>query len=289
MCADGRGTSPLRKGLRVKLRNPQLVRWISRAIAIGGRGLFSTARVELLSAVAHTLPNDRMKRPTHLYCAWHDSIAALLFQGPALRMAGLTSRHADGSIVSEVMAALDIKPVRGSTRHGGAAALAELIKVSRNYDIAITSDGPRGPRRTMKDGIVFLASVTGLSIVPVTFSCRDAWRPRGRWTDMTIPKPLARGWLLTGVPIDVPSRIDRVRVRGCCDQLQAVMDEQQAFGDTIANGSAARPPAGFASGFYRSGDDRPSSWRSVGVSTISDEPANLRAFPHETTQTKRAA
>jgi lysophospholipid acyltransferase (LPLAT)-like uncharacterized protein len=273
----------------LKIRNPRLIRWIARAIAIGGRTLLATARIELLSAVAHTLHDDPAKLRTHLYCAWHDSLVALMFQGPALRMAALTSRHADGSIVAEALKAIDVKPVRGSTGHGGAAALKELIEISKNYDIAITTDGPRGPRRTMKDGVVFLASVTGLPIVPVTFSCGNAWRPRGRWTDMIIPKPLARGWLLVGTPIDVPPRIGRSEVRSYRDQLQCVMDEQQAFGDAIACGAVCTPPAGFATGFYRSGDDRPSTWRSVGVTTRTDRPAQVRLLQPEEFTTKQAA
>ncbi len=180
-------------------------------------------------------------------------------------MAGLTSRHTDGSIVSEVMAALDIKPVRGSTRRGGASALAELIDTLKDYDVAITPDGPRGPRRRLKDGIVFLASVTGVPIVPVTFSCASAWRPQGRWTDMTVPKPLTRAWLLTGVPLEVPAGLERHQLRDHLELLQSVMDEQQQFGDALATRSTCTIPAGFANGFFRSGEELPTPWRSLGV------------------------
>jgi lysophospholipid acyltransferase (LPLAT)-like uncharacterized protein len=249
----------------------------------------ASARVELLCAVAHTLPNDSAKIGTHLYCAWHDSIAGLLFYGPATRMAGLTSRHADGSFISGVMNAVNMKPVRGSTRHGGASALAELIQTSKDYDIAITPDGPRGPRRQLKDGIVYLASVTGMPIIPVTLSCVNAWRPRGRWTDLTVPKPLARAWFLCGAPISIPSRIARHQVREYCELLQATMDEQQEFGDTIATQRAATPPAGFAAGFYRSGDDSLSTWRSVGVNTLAASRPELRLLASSDLTIKQAA
>jgi lysophospholipid acyltransferase (LPLAT)-like uncharacterized protein len=273
----------------VKLRNPQLIRWISRAIAYGGRGLFATARIELLSAAPHTLPNDRFKESTHLYCAWHDSIAGLLFYGPCLRMAGLTSRHADGSIVSEIMSALHIKPVRGSTHRGGAAAVAELIETLRDHDVAITPDGPRGPRRELKDGIIFLASVTGVPIVPVTFSCADAWRPRGRWTDMTVPKPLARGWLMCGVPIDIPNALSRNQFREYRDLLQQVLDKQQEFSDALASRTVSRIPGDFAHGAFRSEDDTPTSWRSLGIECEAECRPALRVHSMEHSSANQAA
>lgn len=273
----------------MKLRNPRLIRWISRAIAYGGRGVFAMARIELLSAAPHTLPNDRHKTITHLYCAWHDCIGGLLFYGPCLRMAGLTSRHADGSIVSEVMTALRIKPVRGSTHRGGAAAVAELIDTLRDHDVAITTDGPRGPRRRMKDGIVFLASVTGVPIVPVTFSCPNAWRPRGRWTDLTVPKPLSRGWLLTGAPIEVPPNLSRDRIREYSSLLQDIMDEQQRFSDELAARRVCRIPSSFAAGFYRSGDDSPTPWKSLGIEEASERRPALRVFSPQDHPASQAA
>lgn len=273
----------------MKIRNRHVIRALSWMIAFSGRRLFSAARIELMSAAPLTLPNDKGKTATHLYCAWHDCIAALLFTGPCLRMAGLTSRHADGSFVSETMRALNMKPVRGSTNHGGAAALAELIETAKHYDIAITTDGPRGPRRKMKDGIVYLASVTGLAIVPITFSCRNAWRPKGRWTDMTIPKPLARAWLLAGLPVKVPPDLSRAELAEYRELLQERMDQQQVFGDALARCEPTGASTGFESGFYRSGDPIQKRWKSLGIELPAESRSPLRLYEPEASSTESAA
>ena len=56
---------------------------------------------------------------------------------------------------------------------------------------ALTVDGPRGPWRTVKPGVVALARHLDLPIVTVTFSCV---RPRilRSWDRMVVPKPFSR-------------------------------------------------------------------------------------------------
>ena len=52
----------------------------------------------------------------------------------------------------------------------GAQALLELTTwAERGYDLAITPDGPRGPRYIVQEGVMALAQITGLPIVPVSY------------------------------------------------------------------------------------------------------------------------
>ena len=63
-----------------------------------------------------------------------------------------------------------MQPVRGSTSRRGPQALLELTSWSeRGYDLAITPDGPRGPCYVVQDGIMSLAQLTGLPILPVSY------------------------------------------------------------------------------------------------------------------------
>src|ERR1700682_2061333 len=54
--------------------------------------------------------------------------------------------------------------------------MARNIQSGAARHIAVTPDGPRGPRRTVQPGLVYLAGLTGLPIVPVGFAYRGAWR-----------------------------------------------------------------------------------------------------------------
>ena len=58
----------------------------------------------------------------------------------------------------------------GSSRRRGAQALRELATwAERGCDIAITPDGPRGPRYVLAEGATGLAQITGLPALPVSY------------------------------------------------------------------------------------------------------------------------
>ncbi len=92
----------------------------------------------------------------------------------------LISRHRDGELISRAMRSFGFASVRGSTTRGGAAALKGLIERGRaGRDLAVTPDGPKGPRQVAQPGVILLAKTTGLPIVPVTFgaSKKKFFRP----------------------------------------------------------------------------------------------------------------
>lgn len=84
----------------------------------------------------------------------------------------LISRHRDGEVIARIIARFGHGAVRGSSTRGGAGALRELIRLGRSgRDLAVTPDGPKGPRQVAKPGVIQLARATGLPIVPLGFSC----------------------------------------------------------------------------------------------------------------------
>jgi lysophospholipid acyltransferase (LPLAT)-like uncharacterized protein len=100
----------------------------------------------------------------------------------------------------------------------------------------IATDGPRGPRRMVKDGIVYLASHSGRPIVPTAFASAWAWKPRGRWTDLVIPIPFSRGIVLGGAPIRIPEGLTPQQLAPYRDLVQRAMDELQSRADRLARG-----------------------------------------------------
>lgn len=84
----------------------------------------------------------------------------------------LISQHRDGELISQIVARFGLRSVRGSSTRGGAKAMRELIRLGRSgVDLAVTPDGPKGPRQVAKLGVVQLAKATGLPIIPLAFSC----------------------------------------------------------------------------------------------------------------------
>ncbi len=156
-------------------------------------------------------------------------------------MAALTSRHADGEYVAEVMDAIGITPIRGSNNHGGTTAAKQLMSAAAQHDITITTDGPRGPRRVVKPGVLFLASQTGRKIIPVACSASRSWKPKGRWTDLLVPKPFSTAYVIGGEPLAVPPGLSKEQLAPYVAELQRRMDQIQEQADSLAEGRPVQP------------------------------------------------
>lgn len=107
-----------------------------------------------------------------IFAFWHSRqlMMPLAYRGSRIYI--LISRHRDGELIQRIVSRFGFRAVRGSTTRGGAAALRELVQLGRaGADLAITPDGPKGPRQVAKMGVIHLAKATGLPIIPVTFSC----------------------------------------------------------------------------------------------------------------------
>jgi lysophospholipid acyltransferase (LPLAT)-like uncharacterized protein len=159
-----------------------------------------------------------------IYCVWHNRLALCLhmyFSYPAPRssscgLAAMVSASRDGAFLSTVLRAHKVEPVRGSTSRRGRQALLELARwARRGYDLAITPDGPRGPRYRVQPGIISLAQVTGLPILPFSYSLQPKIQVKS-WDRFQIPLPFARFVMKAAPPIRVPreaTETDRERSR----------------------------------------------------------------------------
>ena len=117
----------------------------------------------------------------------------------------LVSQSKDGEYISQVIHRLGMGTVRGSSSRGGVRALLQMAKLGRDgHSLAVTPDGPRGPRHVVQPGLLSIAARSGLPIVPLTSGARSAWR-LGSWDRFEIPKPFTRLRVITGKPISIPS------------------------------------------------------------------------------------
>jgi lysophospholipid acyltransferase (LPLAT)-like uncharacterized protein len=216
----------------LKIRSPFLVGLAGLAFATAMRLLFWTLRLDVRTSEANPYASSGSAR--YLFSVWHDSMILAAFGGPHLQTIALTSQHRDGSFVASVLKAIGVSTVRGSTGHTGGNALREMLSAAKGKDIVITPDGPRGPQHQMSRGIVFIASHTGNAIVPTAFSCGRAWRIRGNWTDLVIPRPFSKVLLLAGQPIDIPPRLTEDEFAGYLAHVQSEMDRLRDRAERIS-------------------------------------------------------
>ena len=120
----------------------------------------------------------------------------------------LISAHRDGRIIADAVSYFGIAAIAGSTRRGGSAALRTMLKKLKDGDcVAITPDGPRGPAMTASAGIVNVARLAQVPIMPITYATSRR-RIAPTWDRFHIALPFGRGVFLWGEPIEVPADLD---------------------------------------------------------------------------------
>ena len=167
----------------------RLVRWLVTL-------WLSTCRVEVFGreveqAYLHEHPKQGL-----LYASWHCAVVFFAYFFRDRNLAVLVSTSRDGELASQMIRPLGFIPVRGSSSRRGLQALREMQTiVKQGHRCGIVVDGPRGPRRVTKIGIIMLARLTGLPIIPVIWSADRCWKLKS-WDRTVIPKPFARVVLL---------------------------------------------------------------------------------------------
>lgn len=158
---------------------------------------------------------------------------------PALsrrRVHVLVSRHRDGTLIGQVIRRFRLDVVHASTSRGGATGMRVLLRLLGQGDIvAITPDGPRGPRRRAAPGVAQLAAVAGLAVLPAAARSSRA-RVLGSWDRMVLPLPFGRGVLVVGAPI----RVDRADALAALPAIEAALDAACELADArVAAGGRA--------------------------------------------------
>ena len=147
-----------------------------------------------------------------IYCVGHNRLALCMpaYFGYVQKhrrtsgLAAMVSASRDGGFLTGILECFNVQPVRGSSSRRGPQALLELTTwAERGYDLAITPDGPRGPIYVVQEGVMSLAQLTGLPIVPVSYHVN--WKIRVKsWDRFQIPLPFARCEMIYEKPILVP-------------------------------------------------------------------------------------
>src|SRR6185503_19809634 len=103
----------------------------------------------------------------YILAFWHSRWVLMPYSYPGGKMAVLLSQHRDAEMLARVLARFGLHTARGSSTRGGFEGLRSIVRMSRDgYDLGIAPDGPRGPRRCAQAGVIAMARLTGLPIVP---------------------------------------------------------------------------------------------------------------------------
>jgi lysophospholipid acyltransferase (LPLAT)-like uncharacterized protein len=146
----------------------------------------------------------------YIAALWHSRLlmAPTGWRSPA-PLSVIISQHRDGEMIARVVHHFGVRTIRGSTTRGGSKALREMLRaIKSGRNIAITPDGPRGPRMRAQAGIVLLARLSGAPIVPSAYAVSRR-KLASSWDRFVIALPFSRGLYLWGAPIYVARDADQ--------------------------------------------------------------------------------
>jgi len=146
-----------------------------------------------------------------VFALWHAHQCGVFSCKSDRKVCIMVSSSKDGEIISHAANTMGVETVRGSMTRGGAKASFELIKKIKNENTngAITIDGPKGPNRIVKKGIIEIAKMAQVPIVPaVWWSPQKTFLKFSSWDKFRLPLIGTKLVLLCGNPIEVPQELN---------------------------------------------------------------------------------
>ena len=157
----------------------------------------------------------------YIFCCWHNK----LFLGPHLLprnriINALQSSHSDGMVTSLAFKYLGMNVILGSSKKGGMQAFRKMVKcIKSGESVAITPDGPKGPKEKVKEGIIKLAQITETSIIPLVWTT-NKFKLINSWDNFVIPYPFSKGVYSFGKPIYIKKQINEYELETARQNLE---------------------------------------------------------------------
>jgi len=160
-----------------------------------------------------------------IYTLWHENMMVPLFTNRKKKIHVLVSQHYDGEIIARILHSFGFRTVRGSSTRGGSEALLKLQDILKEgeHSIAITPDGPRGPRRKTKFGVIKLASLTGKSILPLSVAVSRSKRLKS-WDKFLLVLPFSRCIVVYTEPYKIPNNINDSEIKRFSEGLENILN-----------------------------------------------------------------
>lgn len=199
--------------------------------------LFLTTRVERIGR-EHYERFREAGQPV-VFVFWHGQLLPLVHYHRHEGIVVLVSEHEDGEYITRVLLRNGFQAVRGSSTRGGTKGLKGLVRAAREgRDLAVTPDGPKGPRGVFKPGALVAAQVAGLPVVPVALTASAGYRFRS-WDGFLVPRPFSTVRIEYLQPRFIDRRASRADLERMADEIGAQLNAHED--ETVAQ--RARAPA----------------------------------------------
>ena len=171
-----------------------------------------------------------------IYAFWHNRMAMIPFAVyKKIKINVLISDHRDGKIIAQTMKIFAFNIISGSSTRNGYNALKNILKCSKlNQTVAITPDGPKGPKNQINSNIIAISGLCQRYIIPMTYSCSKAFILRS-WDRLIIPKPFNKIVIVLGTPIKPERKLNDDQIKKLNNQLASSLNYISNKADSITN------------------------------------------------------
>lgn len=172
---------------------------------------------------------------------WHSRILMIpvLFhiEGAKMDPIVMISSSDDGIFVSNVVKYCKISTAFGSSSQGGQDALREMLRKrdEKKIVLAITPDGPRGPKETVKPGPIIMGKETGIPVIGFTYHAKKVRRLKS-WDRFVVVWPFNTIVWTTTDPIIVPHDANSGQMEACRKELEDKMRKATALCEDVCEG-----------------------------------------------------
>ena len=179
-----------------------------------------------------------------LLCFWHGRLLMMPYcWNMAKPIHMMISMHSDGRFLSDTVSHLGVKTIVGSTSKGGAKALRAMVRAVKEGDyVGLTPDGPRGPRMRAQEGIVTIARLANIPIIPVGYASTRS-KILGSWDRFIAALPFGRGVFVWGEPIEVPHTNDKLALEKPRQNIEDAINAVSAEADRLSGLDPIEPAA----------------------------------------------
>lgn len=156
-----------------------------------------------------------------IYAFWHEHILATIASQNPHNVYAMISQSDDGQIATDIVKKMGFNAIRGSSDRRAVRVAKQAIKVLRAGSIlGIAIDGPKGPRREIKEGIASIARLCEVPILGLVFRPQSYWEVRS-WDRFKIPRPFSKIHLQYSQPVEIPKSANEELITTKIDELKA--------------------------------------------------------------------
>ena len=167
-----------------------------------------------------------------IFAFWHGRLLMMPYLAPkSARVSVISSAHSDGAFMADITKLFGINTVFFQRSGSNKKALREIINIAKNGgSIATTPDGSRGPCYLINNNIIDIARLTGLPIIPISYSTTNA-KLLNSWDKFMLPYPFGKGVLIYGNSIAVPRYLNSEELEAKEEELKTELDRITKIAD----------------------------------------------------------